>query len=74
MSLIDNQHPHLELTSRDPGTLPQGRDALMYWQVLRIRGQHAEFAELSLKESLFVTRIPVHLAAVMKRVGGLIEI
>jgi hypothetical protein len=32
MNLIDNQHPHLELPSRDAGTLPQGRDALVYWQ------------------------------------------
>src|SRR6202521_6296925 len=30
-------------------------------QVLCIRGQHAEFAELSLKEPLFVTRIWLHL-------------
>src|SRR6516164_4293077 len=30
-------------------------------QVLRIPGQHAKFAELSLKETLFVTRIRVHL-------------
>src|SRR6516162_879637 len=32
MNLIDNQHAHLELPGRDPGTLPQGRDTLVYWQ------------------------------------------
>src|SRR5580704_4832096 len=58
---IEQPHSPRSLISDCSELLKTKLLAELIHQVLCIRGQHAEFTELSLKEPLFVTRIWLHL-------------
>src|SRR5271165_1144611 len=58
---IEQPHTPRSLISDRSEFLKSELLAELIHQMLCIRGQHAEFAELSLKEPLFVTRIWLHL-------------